>query len=75
VHEEPPLLGLGTSIGDLEEPDDRSQLIIHGQLLPHLDVGDARGERGDNLLIGDPGNLVPHLDEALNVLTKRFALY
>jgi hypothetical protein len=30
VHEEPPLLGLGASIGDLEEPDDRSQLIIHG---------------------------------------------
>jgi hypothetical protein len=29
VHEGPPLLGLGTSIGDLEEPDDGSQLIIH----------------------------------------------
>jgi hypothetical protein len=29
VHEEPPLLGLGASIGDLEEPDDGSQLIIH----------------------------------------------
>jgi hypothetical protein len=28
--EEPPLLGLGTSVGDLEEPDDGSQLIIHG---------------------------------------------
>jgi hypothetical protein len=39
VHEEPPLLGLGASIGDLEEPDDGGQLIIHGQLLPHLDVG------------------------------------
>jgi hypothetical protein len=57
VHKEPPLLGLGTSVGDLEEPNDGSQLITHGQLLPHLDVGDARGERGDNLLIGDPGNL------------------
>jgi hypothetical protein len=44
VHEEPPLLSLGASVGDLEEPDDGSQLIIHGQLLPHLDVGDARGE-------------------------------
>jgi hypothetical protein len=32
VHEEPPLLGLGESVGDLEEPDDGSQLIIHGQL-------------------------------------------
>jgi hypothetical protein len=74
VHEEPPLLGLGAPVGDLKEPDDRSQLIIHGQLFLHLDVGDARGERGDNLLIGDPGNLVPHLAEALDVLTKCFAL-
>jgi hypothetical protein len=24
VHEEPPLLGLGASVGDLKEPDDRS---------------------------------------------------
>jgi hypothetical protein len=38
VHEEPPLLSLGAVVGDLEEPDDGSQLIIHGQLLPHLDV-------------------------------------
>jgi hypothetical protein len=74
VHEEPPLLGLGASVGDLEEPDDESQLIIHGQLLSHLDVGNARGEHGDDLLIGDPGNLVPHLAEALDVLTKRLAL-
>jgi hypothetical protein len=74
VHEEPPLLGLGASVSDLEEPDNGSQIIIHGQLLPHLDVGDARGERGDDLLIGDPGNLVPHLAEALDVLTKHFAL-
>jgi hypothetical protein len=74
VHEEPPLLGLGASIGDLEEPDDGSQLIIHGQLLPHLDVGNAPGERRDDLLIGDPGNLVPHLAEALDILTKRLAL-
>jgi hypothetical protein len=74
AHEEPPLLGLGASIGDLEEPDDKSQLVIYGQLLLHLDVGDAHGEHGDNLLIGDPGNLVPHLAEALDVLTKRFAL-
>jgi hypothetical protein len=74
VHEEPPLLGLGASVGDLEEPDDRSQLIIHEQLLPHLDVGNAHGERGDDLLIGDPGNLVPHLAEALDILTKRLAL-
>jgi hypothetical protein len=74
VHEEPPLLSLGTAVGDLEEPDDGSQLIIHGQLLPHLDVGDACGEHGDDLLIGDPGNLVPHLAEALDVLTKHLAL-
>jgi hypothetical protein len=38
VHEEPPFLGLGAAVGDLEEPDDGSQLIIHRQLLPHLDV-------------------------------------
>jgi hypothetical protein len=74
VHEEPPLLGLGAPVGDLKEPDDGNQLIIHEQLLPHLDVRDARGERGDDLLIGDPGNLVPHLAEALDVLTKRLAL-
>jgi fumarate reductase subunit C len=74
VHEEPPLLGLGASVGNLEEPDNEIQLIIHGQLLPHLDVGDARGEHGDDLLIGDQGNLVPHLAEVLDVLTKRLAL-
>jgi hypothetical protein len=74
VPEEPSLLGLGAAVGDFEEPDDRSQLIIHGQLLPHLDVGDARGEHGDDLLVGDPGNLVPHLAEALDVLAKRLAL-
>jgi hypothetical protein len=74
VQEEPPLLSLGAAVGDLEEPDDGSQLVIHGQLLPHLDVGDSRGECGDNLLIGDPRDLVPHLAEALDVLTKRFAL-
>jgi hypothetical protein len=74
VHKEPPLLSLGAPIGDLEEPDDGSQLIIHGQLLPHLDVGDAHGEHGDDLLIGDLGNLVPHLAEALDVLTKRLTL-
>jgi uncharacterized membrane protein YqaE (UPF0057 family) len=52
MHEEPPLLGLGAAVGDLEEPDDGSQLIIHAQLLPHLDVGDARGECRDDLLVG-----------------------
>jgi hypothetical protein len=72
VHEEPPLLGLGASISDLEEPDDKSQLIIHGQLFLHLDVGDAHGERRDNLLVGYLGNLVPHLAEALDVLAKHF---
>jgi hypothetical protein len=30
VHEEPPLLSLGATVGDLKEPDDGSQLIIHG---------------------------------------------
>jgi hypothetical protein len=74
VQEEPPLLSLGAAVGNLEEPDDGSQLIVHGQLLPHLDVGDSHGEREDNLLIGDPGDLVPHLAEALDVLTKRLAL-
>jgi hypothetical protein len=74
VQEEPPLLSLDAAVGDLEEPEDGSQLIIHGQLLPHLDVGDSHGECGDNLLIGDPGDLVPHLAEALDVLTKHLAL-
>jgi hypothetical protein len=53
VHEEPPLLGFGAPVGDLKEPDHRSQLVVHGQLFLRLDVGDARGERGDDLLIGD----------------------
>jgi hypothetical protein len=74
VHKEPPLLDLGASIGDLKEPDNGSQLIIHGQLFLHLDVGDARGECGDDLLIGDPQDLVPHLAEALDVWAKHFAL-
>jgi hypothetical protein len=74
MHEEPPLLGLGAAIGDLEESDNGSQLIIHRQLLPHLDVGDARGERGDDLLIRDPGDLVPLLAEALDILTKYLTL-
>jgi hypothetical protein len=39
-----------------------------------IDVDDARGERGDNLLIGDPWDLVPHLAEALDVLAKHFPL-
>jgi hypothetical protein len=74
MHKEPPLLGLGASVSNLEEPDNGSQLIIHGQLFPHLDVGNTLGERGDDLLVGDPGNLVPHLVEALDVLTKCLAL-
>jgi hypothetical protein len=74
VHEEPPLLSLGAVVDDLEEPDDGSQLIIHGQLLPHLDVEDACGECGDDLLVGDPGDLVSHLTEVLDVLTKHLAL-
>jgi hypothetical protein len=74
MHEEPPLLSLGAAIGDLEEPDEGVQLIVHRQHLPHLDVGDACGERGDDLLVGDPGDLVPHLTEALDVLTEHLAL-
>jgi hypothetical protein len=74
VHEKHPLLGLGASIGDLEEPDYGGQLIVHGQFLLHLDVGDAHGECGDNLLVGDLWDLVPHLAEVLDVLVKHFAL-
>jgi hypothetical protein len=74
VHEETLLLSLCAAVGDLEECNDGSQLVIHRQLLPHLDVRDARGERGDDLLIGDPGNFVPYLTEALNILMKHLAL-
>jgi hypothetical protein len=74
VHEEPPLLSLGASIGDLEEPEYGGQVIIHRQVFLHLDVGDTHGEHGDNLLVGDPWDLVPHLAKALDVLAKRFAL-
>jgi hypothetical protein len=31
VHEEPPILSLGAAVSDFEEPNDGSQLIIHGQ--------------------------------------------
>jgi hypothetical protein len=74
VHEEPPLLGLGASVSDLEQHDHGSQLITHGQLFLHHDVGDAHGEYRDDLLIGDPGDLVPHLAKALDVLAKHFTL-
>jgi hypothetical protein len=74
VHEKPPLLGLGAPISDFEEPDHGSQVIVHGQLFHHLDVHDTRRECGDDLLIGDPRDLVPHLAETLNILSKRFAL-
>jgi hypothetical protein len=74
VHEDPPLLGLGAPINNLEEPDHGGQLVIHGQLFLHLDVGEARGECGDDLLVGDPGNLVPHLAETLDVLSKCLTL-
>jgi hypothetical protein len=74
VHKEPPLLSLGAAVGNFEEPNNGSQLIVHGQLRPHLDVRDARGECGDDLFVGDPGDLVPHLAKALDVLTKHLAL-
>jgi hypothetical protein len=74
VHEEPPLLSLGAPIGDLKEPDHGGQLVVHGQLFLHPDVGEAHGERGDDLLVGDSWNLVPHLAETLDVLSKRLAL-
>jgi hypothetical protein len=48
--------------------------VSSGQLFLHLDVGDTRGEHGDDLLIGDPWDLVPHLAQALDVLAKRFTL-
>jgi hypothetical protein len=34
----------------------------------------ARGERGDDLLVGDLWNLVPHLAEALDVLSKHLVV-
>jgi hypothetical protein len=74
VQEEPPLLGLGAPIGDLKEPDHGGQLFIPRQLFLHLDVGDAHEERGDDLLVGDPRNLVPLLAETLDVLSKRLTL-
>jgi hypothetical protein len=74
VHKEPPFLGLGASIDDLEELNNGGQLIIHGQFFLHLDVGDTSGECGDNLLAGDPWDLVPHLAKGLDVLVKHFTL-
>jgi hypothetical protein len=38
VHKEPPLLSLGAAVGDLEEPDDGSQLIIHGQPVENAEM-------------------------------------
>ena len=43
---------------------------MHGQLLAHLHISDARGESGDNLGVGDAWDLVADLAEALDVLTQ-----
>jgi hypothetical protein len=74
LHEEPPFFGLAAPIGDLEEPNHGIQHIIHGQLLHHLDVGDTHGERRDAVLVGDLRDLVLHLAEALDVLSKSLTL-
>jgi hypothetical protein len=74
VHEEPPLFSLGIPVGDLEEPNHRSQLIVHGQLLLHIEVGDTHGEHRDDVLVGDPRDFVPHLAEGLDVLSESLTL-
>jgi hypothetical protein len=66
VDEWTPFLGLGALVCDLEEPNHIGELIIHGVLFLHLDVGDARKKHGDDFLIG-------HLAEALDVVSEHLA--
>jgi hypothetical protein len=61
VNEQMSLLSLGASVGDLEEPDRRVQIVVDGELLSHPDVGDTRGESGDDFLVRDPGDPVADL--------------
>jgi hypothetical protein len=61
VNEQTSLLSLGASVGKLKEPDRRGQLIVDGELLSHPDVGDTRGESGDDFLVRDPGDPVADL--------------
>ena len=44
------------------------------ELLPHPDVSDARGESGDDFLVGDPGDPVADLAEALDERAQSLAM-
>jgi hypothetical protein len=68
-----PLLNLGASTSDLEEPDHRGQFVIDGELLLHFEDGDGHGEREDDLLVGDLWNPIADLAEALDECVESLA--
>ena len=66
-------LGLGALVGHLEKLDDGRELIMDAELLAHADVRDAPGEGGDDVCVGDAGDLIPDLTKALDELAQRLS--
>ena len=48
----------------------QAHVLMYGKLLLHLDVADAVGERGDDGLVRDLGDLETSVVEALDVLLE-----
>ena len=71
VGEEVTLLGLGALVGHLEELDDLRELVMDSEFFTHADVCDAPDESGDNVCVGDAGDLIADLAEALDELAQR----
>ena len=70
VGEETTLLGLGALVDHLEKLDDGRELIMDAKLLAHADVRDAPGESVDDACVGDAGDLIADLTEALDELAQ-----
>ena len=56
-----------------EKLDDGRELIMDAELLAHADVRDAPGESRDNVCVGDAGDLILDLAEALDELEQRLS--
>ena len=69
VGEQPAILGLGALVHELEELDYGVKGVMDGELLAHHHIGDAHREGGDDLRVGDAGDIVADLAEALDALT------
>ena len=68
VGEETAFLGLGALVGHLEKLDDGRELIVDAEFLTHADVRDAPGQGGDDVCVGDAGDLIVDLTKALDEL-------